>query len=236
MAFIDRLEAPVQDRALLISRLLNMAALFALLGIVIGGSLDLQFGQGEQPCPLCLVQRSAMIALAIGPLMNLMWGMRPAHYAFAILASLVGGAGAVRQILLHIQGDDPGFGPAVFGYHLYTWAFVTFDIAIVGCALLLMWRRPFELGDTGVLGKRGPMRLVTLWLAAWVVLDLLAIGLSILPQCGLGMCPDDPTDTAGFGAFGGWAFVLGLGVIALIIGAILDRKLPEHDAVTSAAT
>ncbi|MDA9863411.1 disulfide bond formation protein B, partial [bacterium] len=69
-----------------LARLINIVALVALIG-VLAGSLHLQFGIGEQPCPLCLVQRSAMIGLAIGPVMNLLWGMKPAHYALSILAA-----------------------------------------------------------------------------------------------------------------------------------------------------
>ena len=45
------------ERSVTISRLLNILALLALLG-VLAGSLHLQFGVGEQPCPLCLVQRT----------------------------------------------------------------------------------------------------------------------------------------------------------------------------------
>ena len=116
-----------------IARIINVVALVALIG-VLAGSLHLQLGVGEQPCPLCLVQRSAMFGLAVGPIMNLLWGMRPAHYALSILAAVVGGAASVRQILLHIEPGDPGYGPAVFGLHLYTWAFVTFVIAVIGCS------------------------------------------------------------------------------------------------------
>lgn len=109
-----------ETRETKLARLINVIALFALLG-VLAGSLHLQFGIGEQPCPLCLVQRSAMIGLAIGPLMNLLWGMKPAHYALSILAAVVGGAASTRQILLHIATPgDPGYGPEVAGFHLYT--------------------------------------------------------------------------------------------------------------------
>ena len=100
-----------QDRSVQIARVINILALFALIG-VLAGSLHLQFGVGEQPCPLCLVQRSAMIGLAVGPLMNLLWGMRPAHYALSILAAVVGGAASTRQILLHIATPAiPATGP-----------------------------------------------------------------------------------------------------------------------------
>ena len=121
------------ERSVTIARILNMVALGALL-MVLAGSLFLQFGLGEQPCPLCLIQRSGMIGLAIGPMLNLVRGLRPSHYAISILAACVGGAGSIRQILLHIATPgDQGFGPAILGFHLYTWADIVFVIAVVGC-------------------------------------------------------------------------------------------------------
>jgi disulfide bond formation protein DsbB len=215
------------------ARLINIGALFALLG-VLAGSLNLQFGAGEQPCPLCIVQRSAMIGLAVGPIMNLLWGMRARHYALSILAAVVGGAGSTRQILLHIADpNDPGFGPAVFGWHLYTWAFVTFVVAVVGCAVLIMWNRPFELGDNGVLGHKHWHRTLalfaTLWVVLWVLADLIIIAVSVIPECGLGMCPDDPPPGPSAGSIGGWILVLSVGVVAAIIAFFVERRLPhEH--------
>lgn len=216
-----------QDRSVQIARVINILALFALIG-VLAGSLHLQFGVGEQPCPLCLVQRSAMIGLAVGPLMNLLWGMRPAHYALSILAAVVGGAASTRQILLHIATPgDPGYGPAFAGLHLYTWAFVTFTVAVVGCALLLLWDAPFRARDTGIRHQPGILRILAFTAINWVALDLLVIGFSVLPECGLGMCPDDPTNTAALGDTLGWAAVLSVGLLALAIAAavVMDRRL-----------
>jgi disulfide bond formation protein DsbB len=225
-------------RATLISRWINILALLALLG-VLAGSLHLQFGVGEQPCPLCLVQRSAMIGLAVGPMMNLLWGMKPAHYAISILAAAAGAAGSIRQILLHI--NDPageGYGPAVLGWHLYTWAFVTFAIAIVGIAILLLWNRPFTVGDQGVLSTHvGSTRLstifVTLWVTLWVFFDLIVIGISVIPECGLGMCPDNPDDISALGDGPGWIFVLGIGIIALALTPLVKRRLVDRGSSPS---
>jgi hypothetical protein len=52
-----------------------------------------------------------------------------------ILASLVGAAASVRQILLHIVPPDPGYGPPVIGLHLYSWALLVFACLIVSSAL-----------------------------------------------------------------------------------------------------
>ena len=137
---VPRFFAHGNTREVFIMRLLNLAALLGLL-VVLSGLLWFEFGMGEMPCALFLIQRSAMFGLAVGPMMNLVWGMRPAHYGVSILAACVGGAGSVCQILLHIANpDDPGHGPVVFGFHLYTWAFITFVIGIAGCAILLLLR------------------------------------------------------------------------------------------------
>ena len=216
-------------QTLAIARFINIAAIFGLIG-VLAGSLHLQYGAGEQPCPLCLVQRSAMIGLAVGPAMNLLWGMKARHYALSILAALVGGAGSTRQILLHIANpNDPGFGPAIFGWHLYTWAFVTFLVGVAGCSLLLMWNRPFEIGDQGVLGTKGLQRtlalFVLLWGLLWVVVDLVIITLAVLPECGLGMCPDDPAEGTNVGDIVGWVLVLGVGAVAAVLAYFVEKRL-----------
>ena len=217
------------ERSVTIARILNMLALAALL-LVLAGSLFLQFGLGEQPCPLCLIQRSGMIGLAIGPMLNLVRGLRPGHYAISILAACVGGAGSVRQILLHIATPgDPGFGPAVLGFHLYTWADIVFLIAVIGCALLLMWSTPFSAQDDGILGTRSTMRAIGIGFMAWVVLDLAIILIAVIPECGIGMCPDDPPEGLTLGAAGGAVLVLGVGVIAFAIGAVMNRRMANRD-------
>jgi Disulfide bond formation protein DsbB len=220
-------------QTIFLARLINVVALLGLIG-VLAGSLHLQIGIGEQPCPLCLIQRSAMIGLAVGPAMNLLWGMRPRHYALSMLAAVVGGAGSARQILLHIADPaDPGYGPTVLGWHLYTWAFVTFLIGVVGMAVLLMWNRPFELTDQGVdkgiLHKPGMLRGLSLFAIFWIFLDLLIVGISVLPECGLGMCPDDPPSTWSAGDINGWLLVLGVGGIAAIAAIIVNHKMSRED-------
>ncbi|MBU6243719.1 MAG: disulfide bond formation protein B [Actinomycetales bacterium] len=219
----------INGRSVVISRAINIAALLGLL-VVLSGSLFLQFGVGEPPCPLCLIQRSGMIGLAVGPIMNLLWGLRPAHYALSILGAIAGGAGSVRQILLHIADPgDPGYGPAVLGFHLYTWAFITFLVGTIGCALLLLWTTPFEAGDGGVLHQRGIQRWIALSAIIWVGIDALLIGLAVLPECGLGMCPDNPESSFSLGDMGGITFILGTGVTSFLLGFLASRRLGDSE-------
>src|ERR1700693_5531538 len=102
---------------------LNALALYASAAVLLA-AFYLQFALSELPCPLCLLQRVAFTGLAVGPILTLRHGPRPAHYGLIILAGLVGAALASRQVLLHIMPGDPGYGSALNGYHFYTWAFI----------------------------------------------------------------------------------------------------------------
>jgi disulfide bond formation protein DsbB len=113
--------------------------------IVLSGSLAYQFRLGELPCPLCVLQRFSFLLACVGslgvlrnpaPLGNIPGQAR--GFALCIFASFIGAAVSVRQILLHIVPPDSGYGPPVFGLHLYTWALVVFCCLILSSALGLL--------------------------------------------------------------------------------------------------
>jgi disulfide bond formation protein DsbB len=142
----------------------------------------------ELPCPLCLLQRILFSTLAIGPILNIRFGPRPAHYALSLLAAVVGAAVSARQILLHIMPRDPGYGSALLGYHYYSWAFIGFAAAIVLITIVLLFDD--RLRDDSV------ARPVGLFAggAVWLVICLTAINAaSTLLECGYQACPDNPT-------------------------------------------
>jgi disulfide bond formation protein DsbB len=113
--------------------------------IVLSGSLAYQFRLGELPCPLCVLQRFSFLLACVGSLGVLRnpasLGSIPGQtrgFALCIFASLIGAAVSVRQILLHIVPPDSGYGPPVFGLHLYTWALVVFCCLVLSSALGLL--------------------------------------------------------------------------------------------------
>lgn len=123
----------------------NIAAVCAVLI----GAFAVQFGQGELPCPLCVLQRMAMLLCALGPayvIVKARDGDVDARdfatgYGLSVLAAVAGATIAARQILLHIVPPDPGFGEPVLGLHLYTWSFVVFATVLVVSGLNLMFAR-----------------------------------------------------------------------------------------------
>jgi hypothetical protein len=165
---------------------LNALALYAISAILIV-AFYWQFASGELPCPLCLLQRVAFTALAVGPILTLRHGPRPAHYGLVILAALMGGAIASRQILLHILPGDAGFGSAFLSFHLYTWAFLCFAAAMVGAAVMLLF--PGQFASPAAPPRSG--RLETTAVALILALTALNAA-SALIECGFAGCPDTP--------------------------------------------
>ncbi|QGZ33263.1 disulfide bond formation protein B [Stappia indica] len=170
---------------------LNALALLAISAVLGVAFLD-QFANGELPCPLCLLQRAGFLLLAVGPVLNVARGPRPAHYGVTILAGLLGAGFAMRQVLLHIEPGDAGYGAPFLGLHFYTWAFVVFVAAVAASALMLVLRAPIE--EARPAGTRA-VRLTGLSLVAvLLVLAMAALNTaSTLIECGFESCPDNPT-------------------------------------------
>ncbi len=163
---------------------LNALALYAI-AVVLLTAFYFQFALGELPCPLCLLQRVAFTALAVGPVLTLRHGPRPGHYGLIIFAGLLGAAIASRQVLLHIVPGDVGYGSALLGYHFYTWALLCFVAAIAASAAMLLFPGQFAEGTPPL----GAFEVAAVWLMLALTL---ANGASALLECGFTWCPDTP--------------------------------------------
>lgn len=172
-------------RALL--RHLNTLALLGIGG-VLAAAFAMQFALHELPCPLCLLQRAAFIAVGIGFLLNVRFGSSPAHYGVVLVSAVAGAAMSLRQVLLHIVPGTGEYGSALFGLHLYTWAFVAFAATILYVAGLQF----LEARTTR--NAAGPRDSFLSIAASWLFIILVAANLvSVLLECGVGPCDDDPT-------------------------------------------
>jgi len=107
---------PVTDRRL--SRLPFLLAAVACVLLIVT-ALYMQYGMGLEPCPLCIFQRIAVIALAVLSVVAALanpqgWGRRLVGLLVAITA-IGGGAVAGRQVWLqHLPEDQvPSCGPGL---------------------------------------------------------------------------------------------------------------------------
>lgn len=165
----------------------------AVCGVLLG-AFGIQFGQGELPCPLCVLQRMAMLLCALGPASIILAARRGGPtasdfargYGLSAIAAVGGACISGRQVLLHIVPPDPGFGDAVLGLHLYTWAFVVFVTVLLMSGLNLVFLDALLPRSV----TYGPPSAAVIWLLGGLIL---ANAGSVFFQEGLHwILPDDP--------------------------------------------
>lgn len=125
--------------------------ILVICGVLIGAFV-VQFGGGEFPCPLCILQRMAMMLCALGPAYVVMRARDSevktsdvaTGYGMSVIAAVGGACISIRQILLHIVPPDPGYGEPVLGLHLYTWALLVFVAQILASGINLAFARELE--------------------------------------------------------------------------------------------
>jgi disulfide bond formation protein DsbB len=52
------------------------------VALVLAAAFAAQLLLHELPCPLCLLQRLQFTVLAIGPILNIRFGLRPSHFVY----------------------------------------------------------------------------------------------------------------------------------------------------------
>jgi disulfide bond formation protein DsbB len=172
----------------------------ALIGVLLGAYVY-QFTFRELPCTLCLLQRLAMIAVALGAVMNLMLGPNPRYYGVCLISAVFGIGVAIRQTLLHINPyfdtdtgqptldptANPAFGHPVFGLDLYVWGIVIFATVILATAIALMFRSQFEPSqdEPEWVGRVAAIGAAILFFVA------ASETVGVFLECGFGDCPND---------------------------------------------
>lgn len=183
----------------------HVAFIAAYVGILSTAMFWFQFAQGEFPCPLCILQRMAMMLTAIGPVYVVARALKgrsslaslATGAGIAILGAVLGMTMSARQVLLHITPGDPGYGTAILGLHLYTWALVSFIVVLLFCGVVLAlgrWTVPAAPHSAVLRG------------IAWAVIGLLLLTIAlnavvVFAESGWNWyLPDNPT---GYRLFGG---------------------------------
>lgn len=235
-----------------IARWLNIGAILLVIAVITVGVAQ-QVGYGMPPSELGVLERTALFAACAAPILNLLRGMRPQHYAFALFAALVGGFASVREFLGHVSGQlalDPN--ELVFGRPLFEWAFAVFAVIIIGVGVMLIWTKTWLALDFGLIQHFGPSRTWAfasiIWLMTYVVFTMIQVPV----QCGGWSCPADPTSSGN----PGWQFtfaitndqgadasisipgfvtvMIGIGLLSLIIGAVMNhRMISQKDGAAS---
>jgi disulfide bond formation protein DsbB len=173
-----------------IIKILNaLDALGLCLLLIIAFALQLVLH--ELPCPLCILQRIGILAIAFGFLLNVKFNIHPGHYTLSLLSALLTAAMSVRQIFLHVIPGDPGYGSSLLGLHLYTWVFLL-CVSVIGYIAIIFSISPQYSEIPSSMLKSKSLQ----WLShlAFTIVFLLTVfnGISTYLECGFKACPENP--------------------------------------------
>jgi disulfide bond formation protein DsbB len=149
----------------------------------------LQIGLHELPCPLCLLQRVGVLGIAFGFLLNVQFKVRPSHYTLSLLSAMLTAAISARQIFLHVEPGDLGYGLPLFGLHLYTWLFLLCVAVIIYISIIFSIFPQYQYDEPS---KSKGVKLLTHATFAAVFLLAISNGISTYLECGTKVCPEYP--------------------------------------------
>lgn len=181
-----------------------VAFVFAYFGILSGAMFGFQFAGNELPCPLCILQRMGMMLSSLGAIYVLVHALRGTinakHFStgvgMAILGAMLGGMISFRQIELHLAPGDSGYGEAVMGLHLYTWALITFGVVVIFSGAILLFGHEFQ-----PVAPRAKWARTLAWVVIWAFIATIAINMVVVfAEEGFNWyLPDDPVRYLLFG-------------------------------------
>lgn len=183
-----------------VERILNLLGLLGIIAVFLSAFIY-QFSYRDLPCTLCLLQRVAMLGVAVGAAMNVMIRPDPRHYGVCLVSAVFGIAVSIRQSLLHINpyfdvhaGEptllattNPPFGQVVLGLHLYIWGIIIFLVTFLAVGIVQLLRDAAQNSDTqpAWMARLGSLGVGLLVLVAFVQ------AVTVFMECGFGDCPDN---------------------------------------------
>jgi len=171
-----------------IERGLNVLAVCGII-LLLALTFGFQFVLKELPCPLCILQRVGFLVISIGFLLNLRYGLRPSHYALVLLGALFTAFVALRQVALHIVPGTGAYGSSIFGMHLYTWSFIVSMLIVIFTTIIL----GFDIQYIKPKVKQERFKPIVHLAFALVLVLAVSNFVSVMAECGLGSCPENPT-------------------------------------------
>lgn len=181
---------PALRRLPVVLNYLYLLAMMAVIAAILTAAMVLQYVRGELPCPLCLLQRVALLGVCFGIMQQFRNGFSYQNTGLSLLFAIFLLIVSERQTLLDIY-PRPGheyIGTAVFGLHLPVWSILVALALLVAYALkLALWG-----GDEYLRNARLADYPLIRALATALSLYVIAIGLinfgSVVLQCGVGEC------------------------------------------------
>jgi disulfide bond formation protein DsbB len=166
-----------------------LLVMFVIAGILTT-AMSLQYANGELPCPLCLLERVAMLGVCFGILLNFRRGFSYQNTGFSLLFAIVLLVVSVRQSLLDIY-PRPGhqyIGSAIFGIHMPVWSIIIALTLLTSYAVKLAILGDDEYLREADVSEFPAIRRIADILSAYVIAICLINLVSVILQCGFGEC------------------------------------------------
>jgi disulfide bond formation protein DsbB len=173
--------------------LLNYTYLLLVMLVIAGiltAAMTLQYVNGELPCPLCLLERVAMLGVCFGIMLNFRRGFSYQNTGFSLLFAIVLLVVSVRQSLLDIY-PRPGheyIGSAIFGIHMPVWSIIIALTLLTAYAIKLAILGGDEYLREADLSEFPAIRRIADVLSIYVIAICLINLVSVVLQCGFGEC------------------------------------------------
>jgi disulfide bond formation protein DsbB len=186
----DQAAAPGTQRTLALLNYLYLLLVMAVIAGILTGAMTLQYANDELPCPLCLLERVALLGVCFGIMLNFRHGFSYQNTGFSLLAAIFLLVVSVRQTLLDIY-PRPGheyIGSPVFGIHLPVWSIIIALAILIAYAIKLSTLGGDEHLRQAPLAEFPAIRKLALGLSLYVIGVCLVNLVSVILQCGLGEC------------------------------------------------
>lgn len=169
---------------------LYLLGMMATIAAILTAAMTLQYVDGELPCPLCLLQRLAMLGVCFGIMLQFRHGYSYRNTGLSMIFSLFLLIISVRQTLLDIY-PRPGhayIGSAVFGLHLPVWSILIAVALLVAFAFqLIIWGGNPQLQQKSLTQSpllRAFAAVLSLYVIVIGVINFVSVGV----QCDLNEC------------------------------------------------
>ncbi|WP_374829223.1 disulfide bond formation protein B [Paenochrobactrum pullorum] len=169
---------------------LYLLGMMFVVAAILTAAMILQYAYGELPCPLCLLQRLAMLGVCFGVMLQFRYGLTFQHAGvtlfFAIFLMIV----SVRQTLLdiYVRPGHEYIGSAVFGLHMPVWSVLIGLALILATALQMMLWGGINYRSNAKIKAFPLLKIAATVLSSYVLLIAVVNTVSVLLQCGAGQC------------------------------------------------
>ena len=178
------------QRLLALANYTYLLLVMFVVACILTAAMTLQYVNGELPCPLCLLERVALLGVCFGIILNFRHGFSYQNTGFSLLFAIVLLIVSVRQSLLDIY-PRPGheyIGSAIFGIHMPVWSIIIALTLLTAYAIKLALLGGDEYLRAADASEFPMIRTLANILSGYIVAVGLINLVSVVVQCGFGEC------------------------------------------------